>query len=150
MVFSVLGMSRILLSVDTQWPIMYNYVFTRTPRHGNVFLIFTIPPSYEGNIITSSNGNISRVTVLCADNSPVTGEFHSQRPVTRSLDVSLICARINGWENNCDAGDLRRNRAHYDVTVMNSSVSGGFPTQRTSNVELCWFRFLACTSCWAN
>ena len=31
---------------------------------------------------------------------------------------SLICARINGSVNNCQAGDLRRHRAHYDVTVM--------------------------------
>ena len=29
---------------------------------------------------------------LCAGNSPVTSEFPSQRPVTRSFDVSLICA----------------------------------------------------------
>ena len=34
---------------------------------------------------TSSNGNIFRVT--CAGNSPVTGEFPAQRPVTRSFDV---------------------------------------------------------------
>ena len=25
---------------------------------------------------------------------------------------------INGWVNNRDAGDLRRHRAHYDITVM--------------------------------
>ena len=25
---------------------------------------------------------------------------------------------INGWVNNCEAGDLRRHRAHYDVIVM--------------------------------
>ena len=31
---------------------------------------------------------------------------------------SLICVRINGWVNNCEAGDLRRYRAHYDVTIM--------------------------------
>ena len=31
---------------------------------------------------------------------------------------SLICAWINGWLNNREAGDLRRHRAHYDVTVM--------------------------------
>ena len=31
---------------------------------------------------------------------------------------SLICARINGWVNNGKSGDLRRHRAHYDVTVM--------------------------------
>ena len=32
--------------------------------------------------------------------------------------VSLICAWTNGWVNNRHAGDLGRNRAHYDVTVM--------------------------------
>ena len=35
-----------------------------------------------------------------------------------TLMFTLICARINGWVNNHEAGDLRRNRAHYDVTVM--------------------------------
>ena len=31
---------------------------------------------------------------------------------------SLIYARINGWVNNGEAGELRRHRAHYDVIVM--------------------------------
>ena len=31
---------------------------------------------------------------------------------------SLICTRLNGWVNNGEAGDLRRHRSHYDVTVM--------------------------------
>ena len=31
---------------------------------------------------------------------------------------SLICARINGWVNSWEAGDLRRHYADYDVTVM--------------------------------
>ena len=31
---------------------------------------------------------------------------------------SLICTWINGWVNNGKAGDLRRHRAHYDITVM--------------------------------
>ena len=35
-----------------------------------------------------------------------------------ALMFSLICAWINGWVNNHKAGDLRRYRAHYDVTVM--------------------------------
>ena len=38
-------------------------------------------------MMTSSNGNIFRVTGLCVGTSPVTGEFSSQRPVTRSFDV---------------------------------------------------------------
>ena len=53
---------------------------------------------------------------LCAGNSPVTGEFPSQRPVTQTSMFSLICAWTNA--NNRDAGDLRRHRAHYDVIVM--------------------------------
>ena len=38
-------------------------------------------------MMTSSNEKIFRVTGLCAGNSPVTGEFLAQRPVTRSFDV---------------------------------------------------------------
>ena len=38
-------------------------------------------------MMTSSNGNISHVTGICAGNSPVPGEFPAQRPVTRSFDV---------------------------------------------------------------
>ena len=50
---------------------------------------------------------------LCAGNSPVTGEFPSQRPV-----FSLISAWLSAWVNNREVGDLRRHRAHYDVIVM--------------------------------
>ena len=34
------------------------------------------------------------------------------------LMFSLICVWINGSVNNREAGDLRRYRAHYDVTVV--------------------------------
>ena len=36
----------------------------------------------------------------------------------RALMFSLICAWITDWVNNRKAGDLRRYRAHFDVTVM--------------------------------
>ena len=39
------------------------------------------------NMMTSSNGNISALLAICAGNSPVTGEFLAQRPVTRSFGV---------------------------------------------------------------
>ena len=35
-----------------------------------------------------------------------------------ALLSSLIYTWINGWVNNGEAGDLRRHRAHYNVTVM--------------------------------
>ena len=41
----------------------------------------------------------------------------------RALMFSLICVWINGWVNNREAGDLRRNYAHYDVTVMTQTIS---------------------------
>ena len=44
--------------------------------------------------MTSSNGKIYRVTGLLCGNSPVTGEFPSQRPVKRSLDVFFDMRRI--------------------------------------------------------
>ena len=44
-------------------------------------------------------------------NSPHKGQWRG------ALMFSLICTRINGWVNNGEAGDLRRYRAHYDVTV---------------------------------
>ena len=33
---------------------------------------------------------------------------------------ALFCAWTNGWANHRDAGESRRHRAHYDVTVMES------------------------------
>ena len=37
-----------------------------------------------------------------------------------ALMFSLICARINGWVINRQAGELRRHRPHYDVILMSS------------------------------
>ena len=62
--------------------------------------------------------NFSPLLAICAGNSPVPGEFPTQRPVTRAVIFSLIYVWINGWVKNGEAGDLGRFRAHYDVTVM--------------------------------
>ena len=39
------------------------------------------------SMMTSLNGNIFALLAFCAENSPVTGEFPAQRPVTQSFDV---------------------------------------------------------------
>ena len=39
-----------------------------------------------------------------------------------TLMFSLICARINGWVNNREAGDLIRHPAHCDVMHMFSYI----------------------------
>ena len=45
-------------------------------------------------------------------NSPHKGQWRG------ALMFSLIYARINGWANTGEAGDLRRHHAHYGVIVM--------------------------------
>ena len=60
-------------------------------------------------------------------NSPHKGQWRG------ALMFSLICAHIYGWVNNREAGDLRRFRAHYEVSVMMSTYPrrhGGFRTYR--------------------
>ena len=46
-------------------------------------------------------------------NSPHKGQWRG------AFMFSLICAWINRWVNNREAGHLRRYRAHHDVIVMN-------------------------------
>ena len=50
-------------------------------------------------MITSSNGNISKLPTFCAGNH-------------------RICAWNNSCVNNADTGDSRRHHANYDVIVM--------------------------------
>ena len=115
----------------------------------------------------------SALLAICAGNWPVTFEFPSQSQWPRALMFSLICAWING-----EAGDFRRHRAHYDVTIMymnwklllphlkktswhgnpfrvTGPLSGGVPVtggvilHRASNEELwCFSLLLARTSYW--
>ena len=60
----------------------------------------------------------SALLAICAGNSPVSGEFPHKGQWRGALIFSLICVWINGWVNNREAGDWRRYRAHYDVSVM--------------------------------
>ena len=65
-------------------------------------------------MMTSSNGNIFRVT------GPLCGWI--SRTTVSDAEVFFICARMNDWVNNREAGDLRRHRGHYDVSVMTWSA----------------------------
>ena len=72
----------------------------------------------------------SALLALCAGNSPVPVNSPHKGQWRGSLMFSLICAWINGWVNNREAGDLRRNHAHYDVNVMlNVFLAPLAPTQ---------------------
>ena len=60
---------------------------------------------------------------------PVCGELTGHRwiPHTKASDAELwcffcICPWINGWVNNCDAGDLKIHRARYDITLSHTPL----------------------------
>ena len=68
-------------------------------------------------MMTSSNGNIFHVTgSLWVHRSPVNSPHKGQW--RGALMFSLICAWTCSLANNQDAGNWRRRRAHWDVTVM--------------------------------
>ena len=66
----------------------------------------------------------SALQAMCAGihrspvNSPHKGQWRG------ALMIPLICAWINGWVNNREADDLRRNHTHYDVIVMSMEACG--------------------------
>ena len=117
-----------MTSWDPVWLIAYSYIISCCPA---IALVANVTCWLY--IMTSSNGNIFRVT------GPLCREFTGHRwiPPQKAMfslicDVffdflwippkkamfSLICAWINGWVNNREAGDLRRHHAHHDVTVI--------------------------------
>ena len=88
-------------------------------------------------MMTSSNGNMFRFT------GPLCGEFtgHQWIPLTKTSDAepwcfSLICAWINGWVNNREAGGLRRHRTHYDGIVMFSNHDHHFGRDSQSHAHM--------------
>ena len=85
------------------------------------------------DMVTSSNENLFRVT------GPLWGESTGHRWIPShkvqrrgALIFSFFCTWTNAWANTRHAGDLRRHRSHYDVTVM-------------SDLWLPMVQFLICT-----
>ena len=67
---------------------------------------------------------VSALLVFCAENSPVTGEFSAQRPVTRSFDVFFdlhlnkqLSKQSRGWWFETPSGSLWR---QFNVLVNKS------------------------------
>ena len=73
---------------------------------GPIFMMGILIPGKMGFMLKHHDDVIKSV------NSPHKGQWHG------ALMFSLICVWINGWVNNREADDLRRYRAHYDVTVI--------------------------------
>ena len=76
-------------------------------------------------MMTSSNGKISVLLALCVGNSAVTGEFPSQRPVTRNFDVFFdlrLNKRLNkqswGWWFETPSHSLWRHRNGMPLVAL--------------------------------
>ena len=63
-------------------------------------------------------------------NSPHKGQWRG------ALMFSFICVWINSWENNREAGDLRRYRAHYYVIVMIFTINTTWQLRSLSSLLL--------------
>ena len=84
-----------------------------TMSHGNVLLCASECQRTTSLIMmTSSNWNIIRV------NGHLCGELLGHRWIPHIK----ICTWINGWASNRENGDMRPHLAHYDVTVMKSTL----------------------------
>ena len=106
----------------SQWLLTFNLCVSVT---WPLTCAFHIPCTHIPEIIDMHRGvcdNVRYSTINHPDdvikwkyfpvNSPHKGQWHG------ALMFSFICVWINGWVNNREAGDWRRYRAHYDVTVM--------------------------------
>ena len=92
--------------------------------HTTQFLCFMTDKNYDAGIFLCNHDDVIKWKhfprywpfVRGIHRSPVNSPHKGQW--RGALMFTLICARINGWVNNCEAGDLRRYHTHYDVTVM--------------------------------
>ena len=77
----------------------------------------------------------SALLAICAGNSPVPVNSPHKGQWRGTLMSSLICDRINGWGNNREAGDLRRQRAHHDVIIMGIGSYNGLGLNRRQAIS---------------
>ena len=95
----------------------------------------------------------SALLAMCAGNSPVSGEFPAQRPVTRSFDVFFdlpLNKRLSkqswGWWFKTPSCPLRRHCNDIDVLLMGEGkacgglpfLGTGCPVPDVGNIYLIW------------
>ena len=77
----------------------------------------------------------STLLAIWAGNSPVPSEFPHKGQWRGALMGFFIYVWIHGWVNKREAGDLRRYRAHYDVTVMKTHTANPVTVDRGSRPQ---------------
>ena len=91
--------------------------------HGGALISYIYISCFHDDVIKWKH--VLRHWLLCGEFTGDCGEFtgHQWIPLTQTSEAELWCFLWSApeqmvWVNNQDAGDLRRHRAHYDVTVM--------------------------------
>ena len=64
------------------------------------------------------------------------------------LMFSLVCPWINGWVNDREAGDFRRHRTHYEITLMVYPVTSSLIGTWTVGAWKIRFADCARLMCW--
>ena len=148
----VISMPGALAPLDTLGPLQYED--TVFPIYGFLYLIISYlynenPPTWEETVCILHDDVIkwkhfprNWPFVWGIHRSPVNSPHKDQW--RGALMFSLICAWINGWANNREAGDLRRHRTHYDVTVLGKSLGSMQPQVVMLGVCRCVVRTIDC------
>ena len=104
-----------------------NCIDSHSKDHDTFFVVVVVPILFSLYMMTSSNGNIFRVTGPLCGEFTGPGEFPAQRPVTRSFDV-FFDLRLNkrlskqpwGWWFETPAWSLWRQRNEPNRQRLNS------------------------------
>ena len=98
--------------------------------HWGSRIIAPVPIKHRKNLDTwwrHQIGTLSALLALCAGNSPVTGEFPAQRPVTWSFGVFFVLFMFRRWRHNWLRKALRDvtivTRAHKIMISISSDIS---------------------------
>ena len=99
------GVSMTLRHRDYKNPFSYHWAHLCHELHEPSSLGANPASVTVAHMMTSSNGNIFRVTGLLCGNSPVPVNSPHKGQWCGALMFSLICVWINGWVNNREAAD---------------------------------------------
>ena len=107
-------------------------IVSSTRRHGNRGVTVVVHLSFHDDVIKWKHFPRYWLFVRGIHRSPVNSPHKGQW--REALIFSLICVWLNGWVNNREAGDLRRHRAHYDVTVMWSDSQATWAKEQSFHI----------------
>ena len=132
--------SKYLQKIQGRWNIKYESLCCSNWDLANPSSYCSLAPSHRykapgiafpASLLASNKNHSKHDDVIKWKHFPRYWPFVREWPVNfphkgqwrGALMFSLICAWMNGWVNNREAGDSRRHRAHYDVTAMYENTS---------------------------